>query len=92
MQLVGRSKLAKTLPRALPRTAVDALLDSMALDFERRRQTDWAERDLAIILTSLLAGLRADELRQLDVGGQAMPHCSLDVMDNASPVEPCNPE
>jgi integrase/recombinase XerC len=32
------------------------------------RQTDWPERDLAPILTALLAGLRADELRQADIG------------------------
>ncbi len=35
---------------------------------ESKRQTDWAERDLALILTALLAGLRAEELRQANVG------------------------
>ena len=68
MQLVGRPKLAKPLPKALPRTAVEALLESIAQDQESKRQTDWAERDLALILTALLAGLRADELRQADIG------------------------
>jgi integrase/recombinase XerC len=68
MQLVGRPKLAKALPRALPRTAVEALLETVAHDQGSQRQTDWAERDLAIILTALLAGLRAEELRQADVG------------------------
>ena len=68
MQLVGRPKLAKPLPKALPRSAVEALLEAVAQDRNLVRQTDWAERDLAIILTALLAGLRADELRQLDVG------------------------
>jgi integrase/recombinase XerC len=68
MQLVGRPKLAKPLPKALPRTAVQALLETVAHDQESKRQTDWTERDLAIILTALLAGLRADELRQADVG------------------------
>jgi integrase/recombinase XerC len=68
MQLVGRPKLAKPLPKALPRTAVEALLDTVAHDHGSRRQIDWAERDLAIILTALLAGLRAEELRQADVG------------------------
>lgn len=68
MQLVGRPKLAKTLPRALPRAAIDALLETMAQDLDSRRETDWAERDLAIVLTALLAGLRSDELRLLDVG------------------------
>ena len=68
MQLVGRPKLAKPLPRALPRTAVEALLATVASDEISTRQTDWAERDLAIILTALLAGLRAEELCQADIG------------------------
>jgi integrase/recombinase XerC len=67
MQLVGRPKLAKSLPKALPRTAVEALLETVAQDHGSQRQIDWAERDLAIILTALLAGLRAEELRQADV-------------------------
>ena len=68
MQLVGRPKLAKPLPKALPRTAVEALLETAAQDHGSQRQIDWAERDLALILTALLAGLRAEELRQVDVG------------------------
>ena len=68
MQFVGRPKLAKPLPKALPRTAVEALLEAVAHDHDSKRQTDWAERDLALILTALLAGLRAEELRQADVG------------------------
>ncbi|WP_237167083.1 tyrosine-type recombinase/integrase, partial [Mycolicibacterium fortuitum] len=68
MALVGRPKLARPLPKALPRAAVGALLQTVAEDVDLVRKTDWAERDLAIILTALLAGLRADELRQADVG------------------------
>lgn len=68
MALVGRPKLARSLPKALPRAAVGALLQAVADDVDSTRQTDWAERDLAVILTSLLAGLRAEELRQADVG------------------------
>ena len=68
MQLVGRPKLAKPLPRALPRKAVEALLDTVAEDQDSKHRTDWAERDLALILTALLAGLRADELCQANVG------------------------
>jgi len=66
MSFVGRPKADKTLPRALPQPAVAALLD--AVDSEPQRRTDWPERDLALILTGLLAGLRADELRRVDVG------------------------
>lgn len=68
MSLVGRPKLAKTLPKALPRTAVDALVETVAQDTTSKRVTDWDERDLALILCALLAGLRSDELRQLDIG------------------------
>lgn len=68
MQLVGRPKLARSLPKALPRTAVEAVLATVERDRTSERQTDWAERDLALILTALLAGLRADELRQANVG------------------------
>jgi integrase/recombinase XerC len=67
MQLVGRPKLKKPLPKALPRTAVEALLSAVAHEHDPR-QTDWQERDLALILTALLAGLRAEELRLVDVG------------------------
>ncbi|WP_428338669.1 site-specific integrase [Mycobacterium sp.] len=67
MQLVGRPKLAKSLPKALPRTAVEALLEFVAQDYGSKRQTDWVQIDLAIILTALLAGLRAEELRGANV-------------------------
>ena len=63
MQLVGRPKLARPLPKALPRTAVQALLETVARDEGSKRQTDWAGRDLALILTVILAGLRSEELR-----------------------------
>lgn len=67
MQLVGRPKLKKPLPKALPRTAVEALLSAVTQESDARR-TNWKERDLAVILTALLAGLRAEELRLVDVG------------------------
>jgi integrase/recombinase XerC len=68
MQLVGRPKLAKALPKALPRKAVAALLATVAQDQDSKHRTDWTERDLALILTGLLAGLRAEELQRADVG------------------------
>ena len=49
----GRPKLAKALPaqlaKALPRTAVEELLDTVVQDGNSKRQTDWAERDLALV-------------------------------------------
>jgi len=68
MPFVGRPKAAKTLPRSLPQPAVTALLDVVEADHQSTRRTDWPQRDLALILTGLLAGLRADELRRADVG------------------------
>lgn len=67
MQLVGRPKLKKPLPKSLPRTGVEALLSAVTQESDARR-TDWKERDLALILTALLAGLRAEELRLVNVG------------------------
>jgi integrase/recombinase XerC len=68
MPLVGRPKLAKTLPKALPTDSVVALLATLKEDPQRRRRTDWVERDRALIVTALLAGLRADELLRANVG------------------------
>ena len=69
MPMVGRPKLAKTLPKALPTDAVAALLAGTSTPTaEPRRRTDWIERDRALILTALLAGLRADELLRANVG------------------------
>ena len=68
MPLVGRPKPAKTLPKALPQPAVAALIAALQADRDSPRATAWFERDLALILTALLAGLRADELRRADVG------------------------
>jgi site-specific recombinase XerC len=70
MPLVGRPKVGKTLPKALPTKSVTALLAAVELVSSKnsRRQDDWVERDRAIILTALLAGLRADELVRANVG------------------------
>ena len=68
MPLVGRPKLAKTLPKALPGDSVAALLAALSSDPEPRRRSEWIERDRALILTGLLTGLRADELLRANVG------------------------
>jgi integrase len=68
MPLVGRPKIAKTLPKALPTGSVTALLAALNEDPQPRRRSDWIERDRALILTALLAGLRADELLRANVG------------------------
>jgi site-specific recombinase XerC len=68
MPLVGRPKAPKTLPKALPTGSVAALLGTLNTDSQPRRRSDWIERDRALILTALLAGLRADELLRANVG------------------------
>jgi len=72
MPLVGRPKLAKTLPKALPTDSVAALLATLNVDPQRRRSA-WVERDRALILTALLAGLRADELLRAEMVTFAPP-------------------
>ena len=70
MPLVGRPKLAKTLPKALPTDSVTALLATLHSDSVPRCRSDWIERDRPLMLTGLLAGLRADELlRANDTAG-----------------------
>jgi site-specific recombinase XerC len=61
MPQVGRPKTTKTLPKALHHTVVSELVAATDNDDQRRR-SDWPERDRAIILTALLAGLRSEEL------------------------------
>ena len=67
MQLVGRPKLAK-LAKPLRRTAVHALLETVAQDQDSNAGPIGLKEISRLILTRLLAGLRAEELRQADVG------------------------
>ena len=68
MPLVGRPKVPKTLPKSLAQDAVAALLAAIEHDEGSARSSDWAERDRAIVLTALLAGLRSGELVDANVG------------------------
>ena len=61
MPMIGRPKQPKALPKSLPADAVTALLAAVSAGPQRPRSTDWLERDRALIITGLLAGLRADE-------------------------------
>ncbi len=67
MSLIGRPKVAKTLPKGLDADTISELL--RVIDDERgsRRRSDWADRDRAIVLTAVLTGLRADELMRADI-------------------------
>jgi hypothetical protein len=44
------------------------VLGALRADPQPRRRSDWMQRDRALILTALLAGLRADELLRANVG------------------------
>jgi integrase len=68
MPLIGRPKVAKTLPKGLGAETIAELLRVIYDDCGSGRRSDWAERDRAIVLTAVLAGLRADELVRADVG------------------------
>ncbi|WP_122526547.1 tyrosine-type recombinase/integrase [Mycobacterium persicum] len=68
MPLIGRPKVAKTLPKGLGTDTVSGLLAVIDLDRGSKRRSDWAERDRAIVLTAVLTGLRADELVGANVG------------------------
>ena len=68
MPLIGRPKVAKTLPKGLGAETIAELLRVIDEDCGSGRRSDWAERDRAIVLTAVLAGLRADKLVRADVG------------------------
>jgi hypothetical protein len=67
------------------------VLEVVDRDHEPTRRTDWPERDLALILTGLLAGLRADELRRADVVISAPPMAARSFMsgEKAAGTAPC---
>ncbi|VAZ84673.1 Tyrosine recombinase XerD [Mycobacterium persicum] len=68
MSFVGRLKVARTLPKGLGAETISELLTVIDDDRGSERRSDWAERDRAIVLTAVLAGLRADELVRADAG------------------------
>lgn len=68
LPLIGRPKVPKTLPKSYPPRAVTELVTAIDADQGSTRASDWPERDRAIVFTSLLAGLRAEELLNANVG------------------------
>jgi integrase len=61
-------KGAQVTSEELPAEAVTELVAAIETDHGSARRSDWPERDRAIVFTSLLAGLRADELLNANVG------------------------
>ncbi|EFG79833.1 site-specific recombinase, phage integrase family [Mycobacterium parascrofulaceum ATCC BAA-614] len=68
MPLIGRPKVPKSLPKGLGTETVSGLLAAIDADAGSQRRSDWPERDAALVLTAVLAGLRADELLRANVG------------------------
>lgn len=68
MPLIGRPKVPKSLPKGLGSETIAKILTVLEADEASQRGSDWAERDKAIVLTAVLAGLRADELIGTNVG------------------------
>jgi site-specific recombinase XerD len=68
MPLIGRPKVAKSLPKGLGAETVSGLLAAIDADDGSPKRSDWPERDAALVLTAVLAGLRADELLRANVG------------------------
>ena len=71
MPAVKQPRPGKTLPKSLGADAVTALVAALAPSPDpdtTSRPADWLERDRALVLTALLTGMRADELRRADIG------------------------
>ena len=68
MSLVGRPKMPRSLPKGLGGEAVAGLLAAIDSDGGSRHRSGWPERDRALVLTGVLAGLRADEIIGANVG------------------------
>ncbi|MBS9535590.1 tyrosine-type recombinase/integrase [Mycobacterium sp. M1] len=68
MQLVTRPSATKTVPKSLSHSTVQALIDAVMRDAGSKKKTVWAERDLAVLTTPLVTGMRASELVAANVG------------------------
>jgi integrase/recombinase XerC len=94
MPQIGRPKTAKTMPKALSANVITDLIATMNDETERRR-SDWPERDRAIVLTALLAGLRSEELISTNIGdvrrgadGAVIHVRGKGMKDRRVPIEP----
>ncbi|MCH9737054.1 MAG: tyrosine-type recombinase/integrase [Actinomycetia bacterium] len=95
MPRVGRPARDKSLPKALPSDSVAALLAVLEPDPGQPGRSDWTERDRALILTSLLAGLRSEELLRANISdvrltedGAVMHVHGKGRKDRRIPIEP----
>lgn len=70
MASITQPKRPQHTPKAFTPTAIGQLVDSLTEDAQRPAESarDWPQRDLALIATLLLTGIRSDELIRLDLG------------------------
>ena len=70
MASIAQPKKPQHIPKAFSPTAINQLVDTITVEAQRPAESarDWPQRDLALIATLLLTGIRSDELIRLDVG------------------------
>ncbi|WP_129978239.1 tyrosine-type recombinase/integrase [Rhodococcus sp. Q1] len=70
MASIAQPKKPQHTPKAFSPTAITQLVDTVTMEAQRPAESarDWPQRDLALIATLLLTGIRSDELIRLDVG------------------------
>jgi len=70
MASIAQPKKPQHTPKAFTPTAIGRLVDTITVEAQRPAESsrDWPQRDLALIATLLLTGIRSDELIRLDVG------------------------
>lgn len=70
MASIAQPKRPQHTPKSFSPNAIDQLVDTVTTEAARPAESarDWPQRDLALIATLLLTGIRSDELIRLDVG------------------------
>ncbi|UYP17272.1 tyrosine-type recombinase/integrase [Rhodococcus sp. Z13] len=70
MASIAQPKRPQHTPKAFSPTAINQLVDTVTVDAQRPAESarDWPQRDLALIATLLLTGIRSEELIRLDLG------------------------
>lgn len=70
MASITQPKKPQHTPKSFSPSAIDQLVDTVTAEAQRPAESarDWPQRDLALVATLLLTGIRSDELIRLDVG------------------------
>ncbi len=70
MASITQPKKPQHTPKSFSPSAINQLVETVTVEAQRPAESarDWPQRDLALIATLLLTGIRSDELIRLDVG------------------------